>query len=117
MRVLFDVNTPRKLRPLLNHHEVITAQEQGWYKLANGDLLRAAEAAGFDVLVTADQSIAYQQNLQSRQLALVVLSTNAWRVLRWHAEKIAAAVDTATPGSYAFVEMPPPMKATNRPAR
>jgi hypothetical protein len=59
VKVLFDVNTPRKLRSSLNHHEVIAAQAQGWDKLSNGELLRAAETAGFDLMmVTADQNIA-----------------------------------------------------------
>jgi hypothetical protein len=108
VKVLFDVNTPRKLRSSLNHHEVITAQEQGWDKLANGELLRAAETAGFDIMVTADQNIPYQQNLNNRRIALVVLSTNAWRVVRMYGEAIAEAVDSATSGSYAFIEMLPP---------
>jgi hypothetical protein len=114
VKVLFDVNTPRKLRSLLNHHEVITAQEQGWEKLANGELLRAAETAGFDIMVTADQNIAHQQNLKNRRIALVVLSTNAWRVVRTYGEAIAAAVDSAKTGSYAFIEMPPPKLRTDR---
>jgi len=66
VNVLFDVNTPRKLRGSLRKHEVRTAQEQGWDTLTNGELLRAAEAAGFEVMVTADQNLAYQQNLTTR---------------------------------------------------
>jgi hypothetical protein len=69
-------------------------------------LLAAAEEAGFDVLVTADKNIRHQQNLTGRRLALVVLSTPQWPVVRLHLEIIAAAVDAATPGSYTEVELP-----------
>ena len=108
MRVLFDVNTPQKLRSSLHYDEVRTAQEQGWHALANGELLRIAEAAGFDVMITADQNFAYQQNLTARRIALVVLTTNTWSVVRQHAETIAAAVDKVTAGSYTLVEIPRP---------
>lgn len=76
MRILFDVNTPRKPRGCLGNHEVRTAQEQGWGTLANGELLRVAEGAAFDILVTADQNLAYQQNLTALRIAIVVLTTN-----------------------------------------
>jgi hypothetical protein len=63
------------------------------------------EAAGFDVMVTSDQNIKYQQNLSGRKLALVVLGSNIWPVVRDHGATIAAKVEAATPGSYAFIEM------------
>jgi hypothetical protein len=69
-------------------------------------LLTAAEAAGFDVLVTADKNIRHQQSLQGRSIALVVLSTPQWPVVKLHLGKIAAAVNTATPGSYVDVDLP-----------
>jgi len=81
-----------------------------WYpQLENGELLNAAEAAGFDVMVTSDQNIRYQQNLTSRKLALVVLGSNI-RPDRDHGPAITAKVDAATPGSYEFIEMPLPPK-------
>lgn len=92
------------MRVHLAHHEVRTAHEQGWGRLANGDLLRAAEIAGFDVLVTADQSIEYQQNLKGRKLALVALGTNRLSLLKAEAERFASAVDGAVAGSYQFLE-------------
>lgn len=76
MRILFDKNVPYQLRRYLTDHEVRTAAEQGWARLVNGDLLKAAEEHGFTVMVTADQSLEYQQNLSGRRLALIVLSTN-----------------------------------------
>ena len=76
MRVLFDECVPYPLRRLLGGHEVKTAQEMGWGRLRNGELIRRAEAEGFDLFVTGDQSLKYQQNLRSRSIALLVLSTN-----------------------------------------
>jgi len=82
VRLLFDHNVPHKLRPSLPDHEVSTAEAMGWAVLENGELLQAAEDAGFDVMVTCDQNLSYQQNLQGRKLALVVLSTNNWNLLK-----------------------------------
>jgi len=76
LKVLFDHNVPKKLRRALAAHEVSTAAEIGWATIENGDLLKLAESGGFDLLLTCDQNISYQQNLKGRQLALVVLSTN-----------------------------------------
>jgi len=67
---------------LLSGHQVETAYELGWAELTNGDLLRMAEDAGFEALITTDQSIRYQQNLRGRRLALAVLSTNDWTQIR-----------------------------------
>ncbi len=106
MLILFDHSTPAPLSSYLPGHGVTMAKERGWERLANGDLLAEAERAGFDVLLTADKSMRYQQNLTGRRIALVVLSTPQWPVVRLHVEKIAAVVNAATPGSYAEVEIP-----------
>ena len=83
-----------------------------WHpQLENGELLNSAEAAGFDVMVTSDQNIRYQQNLTGRKLALVVLGSNIWPVVRDHKEAIAGRVAAAKPGSYHFIEMPLPPKS------
>lgn len=97
------------MRRYLVNHNVYTAAEQGWGRLGNGELLTAAESNGFEVMVTADQSIAYQQNLKGRNLALVVLSTNDLDLLDQHPERLVSAVDSAKVGSYEFVkyEVPP----------
>jgi hypothetical protein len=79
-------------------------------KLQNGELLRAAEADSFDVLVTCDQNIAYQQNLTGRKLALVVFGSNIWPIVSDYRDSIAAKVDAAIPGSYDFIDMPLPTK-------
>ena len=107
MRIVFDKNVPVGVRRFLAEHEVCTFVEMQWHpQMENGELLEAAEAAGFDVMVTSDQNIRYQQNLADRKLALVVLGSNIWPVVRDHGAAIAAKVDAATPGSYEFIEMP-----------
>jgi hypothetical protein len=106
MLFLFDQGTPVPIRPFLKEHTVQTTAERGWDKLENGELLKAAEAAGFDVLVTPDKNMRYQQNLTVRTIALVVLGNPRWPVLRLHIERVVAAVNAATPGSYTEVEIP-----------
>jgi Protein of unknown function (DUF433) len=87
-------------------HTITKARDRGWDRLTNGDLLAAAETAGFDVLLTADNSIRYQQNLSRRRIALVVLSCPQWPRVRLQIERIAAALNSATPGSYCEVDIP-----------
>ncbi len=98
--MLFDVNVPRRLRTLLINHEISTAQEQGWGIIENGELLCASESAGFEAFITADQNIAYQQNLSLRKIAIIVLSTNDWSVLKHAGDQILAAIQEARPGSF-----------------
>jgi predicted nuclease of predicted toxin-antitoxin system len=80
MRILFDQATPVPLRAYLSGHTVSTAAERGWDELRNGDLLTAAENAGFEVLVTTDKNMQYQQNLSTRRVAIVVLGKGNWAV-------------------------------------
>ena len=115
MRILFDKNVPVGVRGFLRKHEVRTIVEMRWPdQLENGELLRMAEEAGFDVMVTSDQNIVYQQKLSGRKLALVVLGSNIWPVVRQHSAEIMARVDGATPGSDDFIEMPLPPKPRKR---
>src|SRR5690242_7259432 len=106
MLVLFDQGTPVPIRPFLTSHTVKTAAEQGWSTLSNGHLLNAAEAAGFEILVTTDKNFIHQQNLQGRKIAIVVLGNQQWPVLCLHVAAVVEAVNSALPGSYVFVEMP-----------
>jgi hypothetical protein len=106
MLVLFDHSTPAPLTSYLIGHTVTEARDRGWDRLSNGDLLAEAERAGFDILLTADKNIRHQQNLSGRRLAIVVLSTPQWPVVRLHIERIAAAVNAAAPGSYTEVNIP-----------
>lgn len=107
MRVLFDQGTPVPLRQFLTDHHVETAFERGWQLLRNGDLLDAAQANGFDCFVTTDQNLRYQQNLTRRRLAVVVLPTTDWRLIRAHIGRVAAAVAAASPGDCVEVRFPP----------
>jgi len=105
MRILFDHGTPTGLARALSAHAVTTAQARGWDRLGNGDLLNAAEADGFDVLITTDRRIRYQQNLAGRRIALIVLAgSTKWSRVQVHFQEIAAAVDGVTPSGY--IEVP-----------
>lgn len=106
MRVLFDNGTPRGLSAFLTGHTVEEARLHGWEELANGDLIVSAEAAGFDILVTTDKNIRYQQNLAHRKIALVVLEHSQWPMVKLVAASIAAAVNAVPPGGYVEVEVP-----------
>ena len=109
LRILFDKNVPVGVRRFLPGHDVRTFVEMRWHpQLENGELLNAGETAGFDVTVTSDQNIRYQQNLTGRKLALVVLGSNIWPIVRDHGAAITTTVEAATPGGYAFIEMPVP---------
>jgi hypothetical protein len=115
LRILFDKNVPYPLLDYLAEYDVCTAEEQGWARLVNGDLLRVAEDSGFDVMVTADQNLEYQQNLKGRKLALVVLSTNHIGTLKKYPEKLMKAVEAAREGTYEFVKYDlPPRRNTDR---
>lgn len=106
MRVLFDQGTPVPLRAFLTGHSVSTAFELNWSTLKNGDLLAQAEANGFDVLVTTDQNLRYQQDLTSRSIVVVVLSTTSWPRIRAHAAQIESAISAQQVGSYLEVVVP-----------
>ena len=109
MLVLFDHGTPRTLaRYLIDHHTVTEARARGWERVENGELLTPAEEAGFEVLVTTDQNLSYQQNLTSRKIALVVPGKGQWSLIKVHIPQIVAAVNAATPGSFAEIDIPYP---------
>ena len=107
MLVLFDHGTPKGLASALSGHTIHTAQARGWDTLSNGALLNAAEEAAFDLLLTTDRRIRYQQNLSARRIAIVVLTgSTKWSRVRRFVDRIAAAVAAATAGSYSEVEIP-----------
>jgi len=106
------IKMSRSVCGFLPKHEVQTFVEMQWpEQLENGQLLKMTEQAGFEVLVTSDQNIRYQQSLRGQKLALVVLGSNIWPVVRQYSAAIMAKVDGATPGGYDFIEMPLPRKA------
>src|ERR671936_548054 len=100
MRILFDNGTPRGLAIALTGHVVEEARSHGWDTLGNGELLDPAEAAGFDLFLTADRNIRYQQNLTSGRIAIMVLGKARWRLIRARLRQIAEVVSVATPGSF-----------------
>jgi hypothetical protein len=107
VRILFDQNVPRKLRRHPRGHYVITADESGWAESTNGDLLQLAENAGFDLLISTDQNIAYQQNLAGRRIALLILNSNHWDEVQSGIPLISEAVAGAGKGSFVFLEVRP----------
>jgi hypothetical protein len=99
MRILFDQGTPAPLRNFLANHVVKTAAEQGWSNLNNGDLLNAAEPL-FDLLITTDKNLRYQQNLKELRIAVLVLPTTSWPKLQGHGLAIAARVNAMLAAEY-----------------
>lgn len=109
MRILFDHGVAAPLKPFIEaHHNVSQAKSQGWDRLANGELLTQAERAGFDLLLTTDKRMRYQQNLTGRTIAIIVLGNGQWPELRPHVQLVVDAVNAATPGSYTEVDIPRP---------
>lgn len=106
MKILFDNNTPAGLAKFLRGHEVVRVAQVGWESYSNGELLAAAEKAGFELLLTCDQNLTYQQNLEGRQIALVILSRNNWQRVRRVAHKITTAVDFIQRGQVVRIEIP-----------
>ena len=106
MKILFDNGTPKPIARSLIGHEVTFARQAGWHELGNGELIQQAEDAGYAILLSTDKNIRYQQNLVGRKIALVILSNSQWPDVRLHLDRIAAAVEGCTPGSYTEVEIP-----------
>ncbi|GDY23997.1 hypothetical protein LBMAG56_53440 [Verrucomicrobiota bacterium] len=99
MKVLLDHCVPRPLRRHLPGHSVKTAFEMGWALVKNGDLIRTAEVH-FDVLITSDKNLRYQQNLKHRKLAIIELPTNYLPAVLELAPRIRSALDRIRPGAY-----------------
>ena len=106
MLILLDNNAPRGLVRALAGHIVIEARERGWATLKNGELLSAAEQAGFDLLLTADKNIRYQQNLAGRKIAIIVLSQLRWRLVSKRLTEITEAVNAIGAAGFVEVEIP-----------
>ena len=104
MKILFDQGTPVPLRRYLSNHSVDTAFERGWSHLQNSELLQASEQDGYQLLITTDQNLQYQQKLSDRKLAIIVLRTTSWLRIQSLIDDIQDAVERMTPGDY--VEVP-----------
>jgi hypothetical protein len=106
MRILFDHGTPAPLQSFFTDNSVYKAKDLGWDTLSNGELLKAAEEAGFDVLLTTDKNIRFQQNLSKFSIAVVVLGNPTWPMLSPYVKRVIEAVISAKPGSYCEVDIP-----------
>jgi predicted nuclease of predicted toxin-antitoxin system len=100
VKVLFDQNVPRNLADYLTAHQVTRSIELGWETLKNGDLLNVAQELGFEVLVTCDRNLAYQQNLRNRKLAIVVLPAGTWPQLTGSIAEIVREIGESQPGGF-----------------
>jgi hypothetical protein len=108
MRIPLDENIPFGMRRLLGDHDVKHASEESWDGLSNGSLTAVAEAAGYEVLLTADKNLRYQLNLADRALAIVVLGTNHWKTIRRNAPLVVEALVGVTPGAFVVVNFDRP---------
>lgn len=100
MKILFDQGTPVPLRAKLLGHEVDTAYEKGWANIQNGELLKMAENAGYALLVSTDQNMKYQQNLEGRKMAILILLTTSWPRLKLQSDRILQTINRMTLGEY-----------------
>jgi hypothetical protein len=105
MRILFDQGTPVPLRRYLTEHSVTTAYEEGWSNLSNGDLLKSAEDKGYQIFVTTDRNLRYQQNLSDRQIAIVVLLSTSWPKIRTQTDKVCGVINEIKLGDYAEISI------------
>ena len=103
MNVLLDECTPHVLKKLLTAFDIATVQELGWAGITNGALLQLAEGS-FDVLITSDQNLKYQQNLAGKRLAIIQLPTNQVPLIVKIAPAISEVLNTIKPGE--FIEIP-----------
>lgn len=106
MKILFDQGTPVPLRKHLTRHEVSTAFEKSWSHLQNGELLQQAEEEGFEVLITTDQNLRYQQNLRERKIAIVVLMTTSWPRIQKNIATVVESINGVKAGDYLEVAIP-----------
>ena len=98
MKILLDHDNLRPLRRHLPEHTVDTANEKGWSQLRNGDLLENAEQEGYQVIITGDQNLRYQQNLAHRGLGVLVLMSNRWPRVQLSTAEIRQALEEIQPG-------------------
>ncbi len=103
MRILFDQGTPFPLHRFFSEDSVATASDLGWSNLSNGELIAAAEKAGFDVLVTTDRNLRYQQNLSERRISIAVVLQPAWPLLQRRAAEVASRIQEMQSGVYAEI--------------
>jgi hypothetical protein len=103
--MLVDECVPMGLVRLLASHEFSTARQKGWGGFKNGRLLAVAEPE-FDLFLTCDRNLEYQQNLKGRKIGILLLSSNHWPTLKIHAMLVQTALDRVMPGAFIPVEIP-----------
>ncbi len=109
--LLFDRNIPNPLARYLTGFAIRRTDDEGWNTLKNGELLDAAERAGYFAMITADRNLCYQQNLFGRRLALLVLSTPRWTELREQVQAIQTGLNSLKAGGYMELTFPrPPLR-------
>jgi hypothetical protein len=106
LKIILDQGAPAPLRKHLSGHSVSTAFELGWASLKNGELIQQAEAGGYDLLLTTDQNLKYQQNLAGRKISILVLSTTSWPRIEKCVASIVDALNSIGPGSYKDLVIP-----------
>ncbi|MBA4149736.1 MAG: DUF5615 family PIN-like protein [Verrucomicrobia bacterium] len=106
MKVLLDECVPRPIRTLLPSHEVSTVQQAGWGRISNGDLLLRAEER-FEVFITSDKNLRYQQKLSSRRIGIIELLTTDWVILNRMSQALNDAINSLNPkNSYIEIQLP-----------
>ena len=105
MKVLLDECTPRVVKKRLPMHDISTVQEMGWAGIKNGELLKLAEAQ-FEVFITTDKNLRYQQNLTGRACAVLVLPSNQVPVVERVMPDIEVALQTIRAGDYVEIPLP-----------
>jgi len=105
VRILLDHNTPQGLRHLLTGHEVETARYRGWDTLRNGDLLRNALEHGFEMVITCDQGIRFEQNLPDVPIPVLTITTNNWRAIRSSVALKESAISSARGGQHYTLQL------------
>jgi hypothetical protein len=106
MKIVFDQGTPAPLRKSLSSHAVSTLYELGWSTLQNGDLINHSEENGYELLITTDKNLKYQQNLKNRKIAILVLSTTSWPRIELSLSQISTIVNDLSVGSYTEINIP-----------
>ena len=106
IKIIFDQGTPVPLRKSLTLYDVSTVYELGSSTLQNGDLISQSEKKGFDLLITTDQNLKYQQNLTDRQISIMVLSTTSWPRIKLSLAKISEVVKNLSASSYTEINIP-----------
>jgi hypothetical protein len=105
LKILLDNGVPEGLRKALRPHLVLAARTLNWQTLSNGALLNAAEREGFDVLLTSDKNMAYQQNLKGRRICVLALSDSRWPNIKLRTGVVMTALETVTAGQFRVIEI------------